>query len=186
MLRREDWFVRPITHAQAKDFISTFHYARGMSRTSVAQFGLFSKHAPDWLAAAAVFLPTTEPAARFVAGDRWREVVALTRMAAFPMLGRNACSMLLAGAVKALKAEGRWIAVLTYADEGVGHTGLVYKAAGWTPAGYAAARGRWIDPATGRQVSVKSTVNRSFQQMRELGYVQMPAARKPRFVKWLR
>lgn len=161
--------VCPLDSARA--FIEAHHYARGASKTAVLTMGLYPTITPDWLAGVTWWLPPTKAAAVSVSPDRWKEVLGLSRMAVFPALGRNACSFMLARAVRHLRASGRWHKLVTYADESQGHEGLVYRASGWTYEGRVGPKPRWIDPRTGRQVSTQATRTRTVAEMTALGYV---------------
>jgi hypothetical protein len=62
-------------------------------------------------------------------------VLALSRMVAVPREERrlNHVSKPLRRQMRTLIDRGRWPVLVTYSDEGEGHTGHVYKCSGWTP-----------------------------------------------------
>jgi hypothetical protein len=182
VLRKEDWFVASIPHKEAAEFIREHHYSKGCSLTSVYRHGLFKKKDPSRLMGVAIWLPPTKPAAESVNKEHWKKVLSLTRMAVVPECPRNSCSFLLSRSIKAIKAEGRFVSLVTYADERVGHDGLVYKAANWKYIGKMKGSPAWIDPKTNRQVAIKSTVSRTYEKMRSLGYVNVGTFGKHKFV----
>ena len=70
-------------------------------------------------------------------------------------------------------------------EELVGHTGAIYRATNWTYLGTTAPGRRWATP-DGRQVTGKSTVNRTKAEMLALGYRQLPPSVKHKYVMVLR
>lgn len=179
------WTVRPIEHAEALVFIEREHYAKGASLTSVYRFGLFHFLAPEHPFGVTLWLPPTKVAAQSVDRERWQRVLALSRMAAAPGVPKNACSFMLGHAVRAIRRDRRFVALVTYADESQGHDGHVYRAAGWTYVGRTGANPRWVDPSTGRQIASQATRTRTAAEMRALGYVRTGAFHKHKFVRHL-
>lgn len=94
-------------------------------------------------------------------------------------------SLLVGAALRQLRRDARWKAVVTFADKKQGHTGQVYRALNAEYLGETKPETVWIDPSTEAMVSRKSTVSRSYKQMRELGYRQEESPGKHRFVWWL-
>lgn len=183
-LRREDYSVEPISLAQARSLIEQFHYAKGCSHTAVATHGLIC----NWtglIEGCVHWLPPTKPAAKSVADEQWRDVLSLSRMVVVPGAPKNACSFMLAQSVKLIKQQGRWKALVTYADSRVGHEGGVYRAAGWAYFGKTSATPAWIDPTTGKQVATLSTKTRTKTRMLELGYEMVGKFYKHKFVRYL-
>lgn len=176
------WAVRRIGCAQGREFIRQHHYAKGCSNTAVYVFGLFHNYVPDLLVGVTWWLPPTKVAAQSVNLERWQKVLALSRMAVIPGAAKNACTFMLARAVRSIRGDRRFETLLTYADESQGHTGGVYRAANWTYLGRTKPTVRWVDPKDGRQVAKKSTVSRTDAQMRQLGYVPTGAFAKHKFV----
>lgn len=180
------WSVRPLPHAEAAAFIAANHYARGASKTSVYRFGLFHFLAPSAPLGVTLWLPPTKVAACSVDPVRWRQVLALSRMAVAPGVPKNACSFLLGRAVRAIRRDRRFVALVTYADESQGHDGHVYRAAGWTYCGRTGSNPRWVDPRTGRQVATQATTTtRTADQMTALGYVRTGRFCKHKFIRRL-
>lgn len=180
-LRASEWEVRAAPLSEAKRLVVAFHYAKGGSNTACYVHGLYNKtsgalHGVAW------WLPPTRVACESVNKENWTKVLSLTRLVMVPGTPKNACSFLLARSVKAIRADGRFVSLVTYADESQGHTGGIYKASNWIYVGRTKPTPRWIDPATGRQVSPKSTVNRTKAQMETLGFVKVGSFPKHKFV----
>jgi hypothetical protein len=117
-----------------------------------------------------MFLPPLPPAARKHALRDPKKVTSLHRLVVEPGEPQNVASMLIAGALRQLRRDGRYDTVITYADTARGHTGGIYKATNAEYLGLSRPEVYWIDPKTGAQVSRKATVSRTASQMRALGY----------------
>ena len=180
-LRAECWTVAPLEHAEAAPFIEQWHYARGCSNTCVYAFGLRHVALPS-LYGVTMWLPPTRVAAESVNRDQWQKVLSLSRMAVHPVVPKNACSFMLARAVRRIRAEARFVSLVTYADESQGHEGDVYRACGWKYVGKTGPYLRWVDPTTGRQVASQATTTRSVAEMEDLGYVRSGRFYKHKFV----
>lgn len=183
-LRSEDYSVETVSVKEGLSLIGQYHYAKGGSHTAVFMHGLIC----NWtgrIEGVVQWLPPTKPTAISVAGEKWRDCLSLSRMVVIPSAPKNSCSFLMAKSIQTIKAEGRWKILVTYADTRVGHSGLVYRASGWTYFGISSKTTAWIDPKTGKQVATLSTKSRSKQQMVELGYVQVGKFYKHKFVKYL-
>lgn len=179
------WSVRPVAHAEAVAFIEANHYAKGASKTSVYRFGMFHFLAPDVPLGVTLWLPPTKVAAQSVDPVRWRQVLALSRMAVAPGMPKNSCSFMLGRAVRAIRRDRRFVALVTYADESQGHDGHVYRASGWEYCGRTGAQPRWVDPSTGRQVATQATKTRTAAQMAALGYARAGRFHKHKFIRRL-
>ena len=184
-LDAKQWCVRPVDIPAARQFIETHHYARGASNTAVYVHGLFHVEDPE-LAGVVWWLPPTRVAAESVDKERWRQVLSLSRMAVLPGAPKNACTFLLGRAVRRIRSDRRFVALVTYADESQGHDGHVYRAAGWSYCGRTGPYLRWVDPKTGRQVASQATTTRSVAQMEAMGYVRDGRHCKHKFVLRLR
>lgn len=186
-LQKSDWIVIPIPRKEAARFIERHHYARGASNTAVFTHGLMrvAEIGKPEIYGVAWWLPPTKGAAMTVNLDHWRDVLALSRLACSPEAPKNSESFLLAHSVRMIRSVGRWKSLVTYADESQGHTGTIYRAAGWTYIGTTTPEPRWIDSATGRQVARLATETRTNAEMKALGYVVQGKFSKRKFVKHL-
>lgn len=185
--RRQEWEVRPAPLAAAQALVREHHYARGGANTAVFVHGLYCRALDylvgDFLCGVVWWLPPTRVACESVNREHWRRVLSLTRMVVRPEVPTNACSFLLARSVKAIKRDGRFVTLVTWADEGEGHLGGVYRAANWSYVGVNAGDERWVDPTTGRHVSRKSASrSRTVAEMEALGYVRTGRTRKHKYV----
>ena len=176
------WTVRSIPLPVAQQLVRKHHYAKGGANTGVFVHGLIRKDT-DEVHGVAWWLPPTRVACESVNRDNWRRVLSLTRMVITPGTPKNACSFLLARSIKIIRRDGRFDTLVTWADEGEGHTGGVYRAANWTYLGANTGDERWVDPLTGRHVAKKSAgKSRTVSEMLALGYVRAGKTRKHKFV----
>lgn len=179
-LRKADWYVADADLAAAQQMVREHHYARGGSNTAVYVHGLF-RRADDALMGVAWWLPPTRVAAESVNREHWQRVLSLTRMVILPDVPKNAASFLLARSVRLIGTDGRFDSLVTYADESQGHTGGVYRSAGWRYVGRTGPYPRWEAP-DGRQVAPKATINRTKAQMEALGHRKTGTFYKHKFV----
>lgn len=180
-LRADDWYVADAPLAAAQLAVDLFHYSRGGSNTAVYVHGLYRK-ADARLMGVAWWLPPTRVACESVNRDNWTKVLSLTRMVMLPGTPKNACSFLLARSVKLIRKDGRFVSLVTYADESQGHEGRVYRASNWQYVGRTGPYPRWLDPLTGAQVAPKATTNRTKAEMEARGYVKQGAYYKHKYV----
>lgn len=181
VLRASEWEVRQIAAADGRAFITEHHYSKGCSNTAVYMHGLFRREETDLLGVAQ-WLPPTRVAAESVNRDCWTRVLSLTRLAVHPDVPKNGATFLMARSMRLIEQEGKWVSLVTYADEFMNHTGVIYRAANWDYVGLMKANPRWED-ATGKQVARKSTRSRNDAEMRELGYRMVGKYQKHKFVK---
>lgn len=119
---------------------------------------------------------------RSFAPDDWKRVLGLSRLAVTEGEPQNTASMLIGRSIRALRAERRWVGLLTYADTSQEHTGAIYRATNWIYCGLSRPGARWVD-AQGRQVSVKTgPKTRSREEMLALGYTCEGSFAKHAFV----
>jgi len=183
-LRAKDYEVRDIPCKEARDFIIAHHYSKGCSNTRVYSHGLYRIGETDLLGVA-VWLPPTKVAAQSVNREAWQKVLSLTRLAVRPDVPSNAASFLMARSIKLIRQDGRFVSLVTYADDFMGYTGAIYRATNWTYVGQMKGSPRWEDDS-GRQVARKSTVSRNDAQMRSLGYRNVGTFGKRKFTMHLR
>lgn len=182
-LLRSEWAIVDAPLASAQEMVRRLHYSGGGSNTAVAVHGLVRRDERLRLRGVAWWLPPTRVAAESVHSD-WKRVVALTRLVVDDDVPTNGASFLMAGSIKRLARSGRWVALVTYADESQGHTGAIYRATNWTYAGRTGPYPRWID-STGRQVATKATTNRTKAQMEALGHRKVGSYHKHKFTMML-
>jgi len=79
----------------------------------------------------AILTPGGRNAHRVIVGARPGDVATLARLWLADEIPRNAESRVLGAILRDLRREGRFKAVVSYADPQAGHTGIVYRASGW-------------------------------------------------------
>lgn len=158
-----------------------YHYAKGGSNTAAYVHGLYRKN-DEKLYGVAWWLPPTKVCCQSVNRNNWTKVLSLTRLVILPQVAKNSASFLISKSIKMIKKDGRFVSLVTYADESQGHLGTIYKASNWIYIGKTKLYPRWIDKTTGRQVSIKATKSRTKEQMILLGYVKVGSFCKHKFV----
>lgn len=95
----------------------------------------FGVYEADKLVAAYSWQPPPPGAAKSVCPEAPYGVLALSRMVAVPKEARTLkhVSRPLRQQMKSIIDRTRWPVLVTYSDEGQGHSGYVYKCSGWTP-----------------------------------------------------
>ena len=180
-LHRADYEVRTIPLAIARELVVAHHYSRGGSNTATFRHGLFRLDAPDQCLGVAWWIPPTKTAAQSV-DENWQQVINLTRLVIVPGVPTNAASYLLGRSISIIRRDGRYKTLLTYADEGQGHTGAIYRATNWTYVGTKAGDPVYLSPE-GRHVARKAGGHtRTNAEMLHLGYVNTGRTRKHKFV----
>lgn len=152
-LRKSDWEVWPVRIDEARRIIEKYHYAHGASNTAVAIHGLY--RVGEILAPKCYGVTWWIPPTRVAAASCWHdpeEVLSLSRMVILPEAPKNAATFLLMRSVKML--EPRWKCLVTYADTWQGHTGHIYRAAGWEYMGMTKPKAVFI--FNGRMVATKA------------------------------
>jgi hypothetical protein len=180
-LRACDYTVETADSGLARAFIRDYHYSKGCSNTHVYMHGLFKEGV---LVGVAQWLPPTRVAAESVNPENWRRVIALSRLVIHPDVPTNGASFLLGRSIRLIKSEGKWVSLVTYADEFMKHSGAIYRATNWEFVGEMKGSPRWED-ADGKQVSRKATKTRTNAEMRSLGLVNVGTFGKRKFVMHL-
>ena len=174
-LRKSDWLVGDCDLSRARRMVTEHHYARGASNTRVACHGLY--RASDYsLAGVAWWLPPTLTSAAKTWPDAPKQVLSLSRLVLTPGTPKNAATFLLSRSVRQISAH--WVCLVTYADTWQGHTGHIYKAAGWEELGLT--KPQPIYTIEGRQVATKcGPRTRTHAEMLAIGAVFVG-----RFPRW--
>jgi hypothetical protein len=179
-LDRQRYEIRDVSLTVATALVAEHHYAKGGPNTGVFRHGLFEVGAEEPLGVA-WWLPPTKVAAQSVC-ENWRGVLSLTRLVVIPGMPTNAASFLLGASIRRVRRDGRWCHLVTYADEGQGHTGAIYRATNWHYAGTRPGDPVWVTEE-GRQVARKSaSKSRTAAEMEALGYRSLGRSRKHKFV----
>jgi hypothetical protein len=143
--------LRPCSIAVVDDLCRRFHGYGGAGRAATYAFAVYEKGEP---VAAYSWQPPPFGAARSVCPEMPQAVLALSRMVAVPKSDRalKHVSKPLRKQMRALIDRRRWPVLVTYSDEGQGHTGYVYACSGWTATKRSVAA--FYTDASGRRASV--------------------------------
>lgn len=182
-LRAADYLVRPVEDVM-KANVEAWHYSRSASKVSVYRHGLYRRLDEETLVGplgVALWLPPTKAAARAVAGDDWRGVLNLSRLAVEPGMPTNSASFLLGRSMRLVDRRRRPV-LLTYADTRHGHTGAIYKATNWRFDGEVKAGALWLGPNGEQRGMKRGPRNLTRQEMEEAGFTYHPPVPKLRFV----
>lgn len=118
-------FVRTPSKADIEEFILRQHYAQRMPSISYA-FGLYNADGAC-LGVCTFGKPASNSLCVGVCGQEWsHKVFELNRLITVDGLAKNVLSWFLATCLRKLKKDD--IIVVSYADDGVGHTGYIYQA----------------------------------------------------------
>lgn len=122
--------VRRIGISDARPLFAAHHAFAGVGRAGTYTFGFFEG---DVLKAAFVFNPPIIGAAKNICPEAPHGVLALARMVAVPKSDRAEQNIadVLRYICGTLIDRTRWPVLVSYADTGAGHSGAVYRYAGW-------------------------------------------------------
>lgn len=179
-LRRAEWGVRPVSLVTCQAFVFDLHYSQGGANTGTAMHGLFRVD-DERCMGVAWWIPPTKGAAAATHPDpdRWREVLALSRLAIEPEAPRNAASFLLSRSRQLIDREA-WPVLVTYADQWRGHTGAIYRADNWEYCGLT--KPERVYTKNGRMLARKAGGRtRTHAEMLALGAVCLGAFAKHKF-----
>jgi hypothetical protein len=179
-LKKSEWEVRPVSIDVAREIIEKYHYAHGAANTATVLHGLFKRD--EWFAAPCYGVVWWMPPTRDAAAAWWPEpdhVLVLSRLVIVLGVPKNAATFLLMRSVKML--PDRWKCLLTYADTWQGHTGHIYRAAGWEYLGMTEAKPIFL--VNGRMRATKAGPRtRTYEEMQtELGAEKVGTFSKHRF-----
>jgi hypothetical protein len=124
--------LRPVTMDVVRDLCARFHGYESSGDVAVYAFAVFEH---DRAVAAYAWQPPPVGAARSACPEAPYGVLALSRMVAIDRANRSLrhVSRPLRRQMRALIDRTRWPVLITYSDEGQGHTGHTYKCSGWYP-----------------------------------------------------
>ncbi len=129
-MKKPSYDLRRCSRDDVIPLIEQFHPYGSAGKLCVYAFAVFERGRP---VAGYLWQPPAPGAATSVCIEAPQGVLALSRMVAAPRDERelNHVSKPLRRQMRALIDRGRWPALVTYSDETLGHTGHVYKCAGW-------------------------------------------------------
>lgn len=182
-LRKEEWEVRPVDIAVARRMVEQLHYAAGASNTATYLHGLFKvgEIFDEQCVGVVWWLPPTKSAALATYPANWQGVLSLSRMVIRPGVPKNACTFLISRSVRMIPSKD-WPCLVTYADDWRGHTGGVYRAAGWQYVGKTKPERCYV--MQGRMVARKAgPKTRTHSEMVALGAECVGSFAKHKFTK---
>lgn len=169
--------------AEVIAFLVEHHYAKGCSKASLYRHGLYRADTAPLLGdlmGVAAWLPPLPGVAETV-GEKGK-VLVLSRLCVHPDVPKNGASFFLAASMRMIDRQ-RWPTLLTYADTSMGHTGSIYKATNWKPAGVSHLTGNlWIDEHGMQRGRKAGDTHRTADEMRALGFKLKKPAPKLKFV----
>ena len=129
-LRQPSYDLRPCSLSIVQGMCELHHGYGGAGGTATYAFAVYENGSP---VAAFAWQPPPPGAAKSVCPDAPHGVLSLSRMVAVPKSERrlNHISKPLRRQMMRMIDRGRWPILVTYSDEGQGHTGHVYKCSGW-------------------------------------------------------
>ena len=120
--------VAPVTHRVAKELLRQGHYLGTLPAGTRLSFGVFAGQSLTGVVTLGVGPPNGH---RLIHGAGPDECLTMTRFLLSDRLPRNSESRVLSVVLRALRRNTSVRFVLTYADPAVGHTGVIYRAAGF-------------------------------------------------------
>ena len=131
-MKQPTYCVRLCTIAEVRELCERWHGYGSAGSVAVYAFGVYED---GRLVAGYLWQPPPPGAARSVCPEAPEAVLALSRMVAVPKAERrlNHVSKPLRRQMRTLIDRQRWPVLVTYSDEGQGHTGHVYKCSGRVP-----------------------------------------------------
>ena len=182
LFNKRDWWVDEVSLHKARGIVEKWHYAKSGANTATFRHGLFPRDRvqDDECVGVAWWIPPTKTAAQFLAGDRWRGVLSLSRLAIDDSVPKNAESFLLRHSMRKID-RNRWPVLVTYADDWQGHKGTIYLASGWVLHGKTKPERRYV--INGRLVARKAgPKTRTHAEMVALGAICIGSYSATRFV----
>lgn len=170
--------VETIPLPTLRQMVSQHHYAAGGSNTATFRHGLFYD---DILIGGAWWIPPTKAAAKANYDGDWRRVLTLSRLVCLPDAPRNAASFLLSRSVKLIREDGRFQMLLTYADQWRGHTGQIYRAAGWDYLGMTAREATFVSSHGVMMGRKRGPRTLTVAEMRDAGFAMVGRFAKHRY-----
>jgi hypothetical protein len=126
-----DYVIRKCPLEEVRELCRKYHSYGGAGGMATYAFGVYEGQR---MVAGYTWQPPPPNSAKSTCPGAPYAVLALSRMAAVPRDERelNHVSRPLRHQMKHLIDRTRWPVLVTYSDEGEGHTGHVYKCSGWT------------------------------------------------------
>jgi len=165
-MRLPGYDLQPCSIGDVRHLFLKYHGYASVGSVSTYSFAVYESGDPI---AAFVWQPPPPGASKSACPTTPQGVLSLSRMVAVPRSCRalNHISKPLRRQMRNLIDRGRWPVLITFHDEGMGHTGHVYKCSGWTPT-TKALRPAYVDH-NGSRVSVYSNGKKSARNLEKIG-----------------
>lgn len=128
--------IREVKGASAAKCYELWHYLGTTDFLATHHFGVF--HGDELLGCLSFGVPNAKELKGYWTQNTQKGWWELKRMALAPECPKNSESRSIAFAIRCLKKTYDVKGVITYADDGVGHVGTIYKASGFTYLGLTA------------------------------------------------
>lgn len=169
VLRASEHCIRTVPLALCRSMVIRYHYAAEGSKTATFRHGLYRQDDQEQCLGVAWWIPPTKGAAK-ATWPVWEKVLSLSRLVIRPEAPKNAATYLLMQSVRTIRRDPRWECLVTYADTWQGHTGGIYRAAGWEYCGLTGPEAVFVDGA-GRMISRKAGDHtRTLAEMEHKGF----------------
>lgn len=157
-MKTPQYDLQVVSRKAVEELCLRYHAYQSSGRFAVYSFGVIED---GRLVAGYLWQPPPPGAARSVCPQAPHGVLALSRMVAVPRDQRRLrhVSRPLRRQMRLLIDRTRWPVLVTYSDEGAGHTGHVYRCSGWMPT--ARTRRRVFEDGAGQRRSSFSNGRRS-------------------------
>lgn len=129
--------------AGVRELIECYHYAHSAPSAATRCYALVKKDLPAEFLGAAIFRPAPLGTAKQQHPEDPQKVLCLSRLVVVPNMPANTTGCFLAGCLRLLSAEQKWVRVITYADTWQGHDGGIYRATNWKSLGETAPQPVW-------------------------------------------
>lgn len=166
MNRSPAFDIQRITLEDAMPLLERFHKYKGGGGTATYALGVIERGA---VVAAFLWQPPAFGAAKSTCPECPNAVLALSRMVAVPKNERalKHISKPLKRIMRDFIDRSRWPVLITYSDEGAGHTGYVYQCSGWESTKRSVAK--CYENASGARASIYSAAGREGDALRFVG-----------------
>lgn len=140
---KDDYYIRPISYADAKYYVENYHYLERASQMSYS-FGVYEiddGRLGDLVGVITYGKPASPSLCNSICGEEESgQVMELTRLWTKDSTPRNLESWFIANTIKRVQED----IIVSYADHSQGHAGYVYQATNWIYTGMGAGGTTWV------------------------------------------
>ena len=135
--------LRTVPTDQALNCYGRWHYLGRIKTIATLHYGVFFEN--RLVGCISMGSPNATEIKGFYDRNNQEGVWEIKRLALSPICPKNSESRVIAIAIRLVKKLGAWL-IVTYADDGIGHTGVIYKAAGFDYQGLTAQKNDfWVN-----------------------------------------